>query len=109
MLNLFNWDKDAWQVALEGVSFYFISKIPVAFREKARVFIPDEKPSFKVEKFISDIKLTAGEIQYVPKKDFKSMMEKAYRKAIMRGAQRIAQERLISEEKMKSKRQIEYG
>jgi len=99
MLNLFKWSKNTWQIVLEGSSFYFVSQIPIAFRAKKKfkkIVVPDTKFGEQCKTIIKILSST-GEIEYVPEKEFRSLMEKEYRKAIMTGAKRIAVNRMLPE------------
>ena len=105
MLNFFTWGKNAHQIVLEGTSFYFSYKMPVALRARSdpNIYVPDKKFGKDTMDFVNALSIT-GKIKPVPEDDFKPMMKTAYNKSIMTGAERIARERLCPCPKPKTKK-----
>ena len=89
----------------EGTSFYFVRKMPVAFRPPAdsllsqkHVFIRDTNFGKEAQNFIETLNLvTIGQktsINTVKSEIFKEILEKAYNNALFDGVKRIARQRM---------------
>jgi hypothetical protein len=100
MINLIYWNKSSYQVVLEGTSFYYSKKLPVAFRlpRAPEIIIRDEQFGKVTQNFIDELKLLSRVVKK-PVGEFKQLLSTAYKKAIFTGAKRIAMERMHGEEK----------
>jgi len=97
MLSLINWQKNACQICLEGTSFYYVRKMPVAFRQPAdpkRLIVRDEKFGQEAQSFVEILQSLRCRIDPVKPGDFQKLVRKAYDSALFDGVKRITQQRL---------------
>ena len=89
----------------EGTSFYFVRKMPVAFRppvdsllSQKHVFIRDTKFGKEAQNFIETLSLVSygrkTTTNTVKPEIFKEILEKAYNNALFDGVKRIARQRM---------------
>jgi hypothetical protein len=95
MLNIFTWGKNSHQVVIEGTSFYFLYKMPVAFRLQSdkRIFTQETLQSEEHKSFSNDLAYI-GRLVYLVPEEFKHKIEEAYKNAIFNGVRRITKNKL---------------
>jgi len=103
MINLYKWDKNAYQVTLESASFYFCRKLPIAFRPTSRenIVIRDEQFGHEAQSFVDLLK---SSLSYKPillkKQEFQKFLKQTYQNALFEGVRRIGTDRLHLNEKL---------
>lgn len=99
MILLTTWGKNTNQIVLEGTSFYYIYKMPIAFRLPGdpRIFYKKDPHRAKEPKnFLAELSLVGRTVSLVDE-EFNYKIKKAYKDALFYGVKRIAKERLKGE------------
>jgi len=94
MLNIFEWGKNSCQVVLEGTSFYFIHKLPIAFRmfNTKKIYTIKKQQAEQPMDFLNALAIT-GKLFYLVPEEFNKQIKKAYMNALFTGVKRITKER----------------
>ena len=98
MINLIKWQNDAYQIVLEGTSFYYFKKMPVAFRMPCdqRIIVRAERYGKTAQAFVDQLQYM-GRVVTKPVEEFKQLMATAYHKTIFSAAREIANRRMHKE------------
>ena len=104
MISFLEWQKNAYQIMFEGASFYFVRKMPIAFRppinssSQKSIVIRDTQFGKEAQSFIETlstvIKSQKTVIHMAKPEIFSNLIEKAYRTSLFEGVKRISRERL---------------
>jgi len=99
MINLVKWQNDAYQIILEGTSFYYFKKMPVAFRMPAdkRIIVRAERYGKTAQAFVDQLQFM-GRVVTKPVDEFKQLLTAAYHKTIFSAARDIATRRMHKEQ-----------
>ena len=106
MISFLEWQKNAYQIMFEGASFYFVRKMPIAFRppssfknvSQKSIIIRDTQFGKEAQNFVETletvIKSQKTVIHMAKPEIFSNLIEKAYRTSLFEGVKRISRERL---------------
>lgn len=99
MFNIFKWTENAYQIIFGGASFYFSSKLPVAFQsyDSDVLYIRDERIGRPVIDHITLFSSHRKKIKKLKKGEFIPEIKRLYRKVVIREARQIAIDRLSPE------------
>lgn len=102
MINFFKITAEGYQVMLEKHAFYFMNKLPVAFRDcgDPRIFVKDGKHGKSHNAFLECLS-AMGRVIRLPGGEFDVMIRRIYNKAILAGSERAALERFGFQDKEK--------
>jgi hypothetical protein len=101
MFNLTRWQKNAYQVDFEGTSFFFLRKIPIAFRENKVLFIRSdfENQSVEAKKFVGTLSTLGKQARFPTPSEFAHNLKLAYKNCLFQGIKNLAMNRMhINEE-----------
>lgn len=99
MLNLIKWSNGNYQIIIEGTSFYFSKKLPIAYRMPGdkRLIVRGGRFGKLTQNFIFELSLLKHRMVTRPVEEFKELLESAYKKSIYTGAKNFAMQRLHHE------------
>ncbi len=101
MFNLTRHKKNAYQVDFEHMSFFFIRKMPIAFREDKILNIRDDyqNQSLEAKSFISALGSLGHQAKFLSAEEFTHNIKLAYKSCLFQGIKNLAMRRMHINEK----------
>ena len=103
MLNFIRWQKNNYQIVFEGVSFYFVRKMPIAFRcqfyktdgsYQNQIFVKDQKFGAETQNFIDLLNQLGRKMIALKPEEFRIRLSSVYKNALFDGVRRVATDRM---------------